>query len=174
MANIPFQVTRPICQCSSWSCTITIQSCAAWWRTWSLTVSFGCGTEERISISMMSQKEVSIQILVLKETRHLNLNDCNPCFDIFLKGQISFIILSSVPLICPQILIFSDCLKYETPTISFSRAETSNYILQILWDVITCPCPWYLPLAQQSLIVYFTPRCPTTANQEEPCQVALV
>ena len=25
-----------------------------------------------------------------------------------------------------------------------SRAGTSNYIPQILWDVITCPCPWYL------------------------------
>ena len=27
-----------------------------------------------------------------------------------------------------------------------SRAGTSNYILQYLWDVITCPCPWYLLL----------------------------
>ena len=25
-----------------------------------------------------------------------------------------------------------------------SRAGTSNYIPQYLWDVITCPCPWYL------------------------------
>ena len=24
------------------------------------------------------------------------------------------------------------------------RAGTSNYIPQFLWDVITCPCPWYL------------------------------
>ena len=31
-----------------------------------------------------------------------------------------------------------------------SRAGTSNYIPQILWDVITCPCPWYLPLAHTS------------------------
>ena len=31
-----------------------------------------------------------------------------------------------------------------------SRAGTSNYIPQILWDVITCPCPWYLLLAQHS------------------------
>ena len=30
------------------------------------------------------------------------------------------------------------------------RAGTSNYIPQILWDVITCPCPWYLLLAQHS------------------------
>ena len=29
-----------------------------------------------------------------------------------------------------------------------SRAGTSNYIPQYLWDVITCPCPWYLLLAQ--------------------------
>ena len=31
-----------------------------------------------------------------------------------------------------------------------SMAGTSNYILQILWDVITCPCPWYLLLEQLS------------------------
>ena len=31
-----------------------------------------------------------------------------------------------------------------------SRAGTSNYIPRILWDVITCPCPWYLLLAQHS------------------------
>ena len=36
-----------------------------------------------------------------------------------------------------------------------SRAGTSNYIPQILWDVITCPCPWYLLLAQHSSIVLF-------------------
>ena len=26
------------------------------------------------------------------------------------------------------------------------RAGTSSYIPQILWDVITCPCPWFLSL----------------------------
>ena len=31
-----------------------------------------------------------------------------------------------------------------------ARAETSNYMQQCLWDVITCPCPWYLFLAQHS------------------------
>ena len=31
-----------------------------------------------------------------------------------------------------------------------SRAGTSKYIPVILWDVITCPCPWYLLLAQHS------------------------
>ena len=33
-----------------------------------------------------------------------------------------------------------------------SRTWTSNYIPQILWDVITCPCPWYLLLVQHSSI----------------------
>ena len=33
-----------------------------------------------------------------------------------------------------------------------SRTGTSNYIPQYLWDVITCPCPWYLPLVQHSYI----------------------
>ena len=27
-----------------------------------------------------------------------------------------------------------------------SRAGTSNYIPHYLWDVITCPCPWYLSI----------------------------
>ena len=31
-----------------------------------------------------------------------------------------------------------------------ARARTNNYIPQILWDVITCSCPWYLILAQHS------------------------
>ena len=31
-----------------------------------------------------------------------------------------------------------------------SRAGKSNYIPHELWDVITCPWPWYLLLAQQS------------------------
>ena len=35
-----------------------------------------------------------------------------------------------------------------------SRAGTSNYIPQILWDVITCPCPWYLILVHQSSYMY--------------------
>ena len=29
-----------------------------------------------------------------------------------------------------------------------SRVETSNYIPQYMWDIITCPCPWYLLLTQ--------------------------
>ena len=29
------------------------------------------------------------------------------------------------------------------------RAGTSNYIPQLLWDVITCPCHWYLLLTQR-------------------------
>ena len=37
-----------------------------------------------------------------------------------------------------------------------SRAGRSNYIPHYLWDVITCPCPWYLHLAQNSwyMVVY--------------------
>ena len=31
-----------------------------------------------------------------------------------------------------------------------SSAGTSNYILQYLCGVVTCPCPWYLLLAQHS------------------------
>ena len=34
------------------------------------------------------------------------------------------------------------------------RVGTSNYIPQYLWDVITCPCPWYLHLAYKSSFVH--------------------
>ena len=34
-----------------------------------------------------------------------------------------------------------------------SRTVTSNYIPQILWDVITFPCPWYLHLTQSPHIM---------------------
>ena len=37
-----------------------------------------------------------------------------------------------------------------------SRAGTSNHIPQILWDVITCPCPWYLLLAHK--FTCYSPR----------------
>ena len=33
-----------------------------------------------------------------------------------------------------------------------SRAGLGNYIPQILWDVITCPYPWYLLLSYESSI----------------------
>ena len=40
------------------------------------------------------------------------------------------------------------------------RAGTSNYIPWILWDVISCPCPWYLPnnVFQESVIKVLTPH----------------
>ena len=33
-----------------------------------------------------------------------------------------------------------------------SKVGTSNYIPHILWDVITCPCPWCLFLTQPSSV----------------------
>ena len=47
------------------------------------------------------------------------------------------------------ILWFLPCvggLVFQNPV---SRAGTSNYIPQYLWDVITCPCPRYLLLPHQ-------------------------
>ena len=46
-----------------------------------------------------------------------------------------------------------------------SRAGTSNYIPQFLWDVITCPCPWYLLLAQHSCYVDINVVYPTLYTQ---------
>ena len=40
-----------------------------------------------------------------------------------------------------------------------SRAGTSNYIIPYLWDVITCPCPWYLLLTQNSKYVVHPMIC---------------
>ena len=34
-----------------------------------------------------------------------------------------------------------------------ARTGASNYIPQYLWDVITCPCPWYLLLTHTSSIM---------------------
>ena len=36
-----------------------------------------------------------------------------------------------------------------------------NYIPQILWDVITCPCPWYLLLAHTSSFETWRPAMTT-------------
>ena len=33
------------------------------------------------------------------------------------------------------------------------RAWTSNHIPQYLWDVITSPCPWYLPLVHKYSVI---------------------
>ena len=43
-----------------------------------------------------------------------------------------------------------------------SRAGTSNYIPHFLWDVITCPCPWYLLLAQHPWFI-------VAIMQQMPC-----
>ena len=57
---------------------------------------------------------------------------------------------------------------FETPLHSLwrhrnevSRAGTSNYSPQKLWNVITCPYPWYLLLTQHSRDLV-RPRCDTT------------
>ena len=46
-----------------------------------------------------------------------------------------------------------------------SRAGTSNDIPQILWDVITCPCPWYLLVALHS---YFA-MTPISSTRTRVC-----
>ena len=38
-----------------------------------------------------------------------------------------------------------------------SRTGTNNYISQVMWDVISCPCPWYLLRAHKSYIEEETP-----------------
>ena len=42
------------------------------------------------------------------------------------------------------------------------KGRESNYIPQLLWDVITCPCPSYLLLAQHSSAVPDCPACRTS------------
>ena len=52
-----------------------------------------------------------------------------------------------------------------------SRAGTSNYIPQILWDVITCPYPWYLllPLTSSYIELDFC----TIQRRQNPPQIIL-
>ena len=52
-----------------------------------------------------------------------------------------------------------------------SRAGTSNYIPQILWDVITCPCPWYLLLPHTSS--YIDLNFYTIQRRQNPPQIIL-
>ena len=52
--------------------------------------------------------------------------------------------------LCPLWRRFNDSIWVVLSQKQVSRAGTSNYIPQYLWDVITCPCPWYLLLAQHS------------------------
>ena len=39
------------------------------------------------------------------------------------------------------------CIRGLVGQKQVSRTGTSNYIPRYLWDIITCPCPWYLHLA---------------------------
>ena len=48
-----------------------------------------------------------------------------------------------------------------------SRAGTSNYIPQHLWDVITCLCPWYLLLEHQSWYML----CPASTSMPSSSSV---
>ena len=65
------------------------------------------------------------------------------------------------------------CAKLQIRTVCqnhVSRAGTSNYIPQYLWDVITCPCPWYLLQAHKSLYVLYKISLPV--NDPKPVFMA--
>ena len=47
------------------------------------------------------------------------------------------------------------CIDFKRET----RVGTSNYTPQILWDVFTCPCPWYLLLTHNSSIICLASSC---------------
>ena len=55
-----------------------------------------------------------------------------------------------------------------------SRAGTSNYIPQYLWDVITCPYTWYLLLAHMACYVPFYSSPPSVAYMRHWTESALV
>ena len=48
-----------------------------------------------------------------------------------------------------------NCMSTQCTHKQVSRTGTSIYIPQILRDVITCPCPWYLLLAHNTLYILF-------------------
>ena len=79
---------------------------------------------------------------------------CDKISAIFVKALMSWMIRRCV------VAYFSWGLGYQKQV---SRAETSNYIPQIPWDVITCPSSWYLLLTHHFSITAAC-RCqyPTT------------
>ena len=74
---------------------------------------------------------------------------------VFMLDYVSNCILSLkwMPLICYSLKYFHhfDSVKWVEDLCEkqVSRAGPINYIPQYLWDVITCPCPWYLLQSSQ-------------------------
>ena len=67
----------------------------------------------------------------------------------FYSNVIAYISKFTTPLkIYMHADVYAWCISEVLLQKQVSMAGTSNYIPQILWDVITCPCPWYLPLVQ--------------------------
>ena len=63
---------------------------------------------------------------------------------------------------CYILITYAPKLMWYTvhPKKQVSRAGTINYIPQYPWYIVTCPCPWYQPLAHQSPIIHrFTFCC---------------
>ena len=55
-----------------------------------------------------------------------------------------------------------DLRTYVQKQVHVSRACTSNHTSEFMWDVITCPCPRYLLLAQQTSyigVLLIVPGC---------------
>ena len=76
--------------------------------------------------------------------RKLGRYSKRPCEKILTRAYIL------LRLFCQTLSLFSWWLVYQKQV---SRAGTSNYIPHYLWDVITCPCPWYMLLAHKSSTV---------------------
>ena len=75
----------------------------------------------------------------------------------------------SVPLCCMEPTIWKNGLicycqlrSFVSEAVIYSRNE---YIPQILWDVITCPCPWYLFRSHN------TPRLSVVGKKQKAMQV---
>ena len=148
-----------------------------WWSLWCSAVSFGyisfitfwqfvCITSFYLSLTAILTSHFS-NITYFRQQQQQNkpmkyyeilpthietpLNTTRKIANLYMKFNYHILTMQKkIPLLLnrsvhrwPHAPIISGLLYHKW----VSRAWTSNYIPQIMWDVITCPCPWYLLIA---------------------------
>ena len=62
--------------------------------------------------------------------------------------ECNYLSLPLIPASVTILLIYSLALLWDVITCPCPWYLLLTYSLALLWNVITCPCPWYLPLSQ--------------------------
>ena len=136
-------------------------------------ISITCRLKIEVPFSAMLCKKVSVRFVVseFKKMRFLTQPKCNISAISWSKGMhfncrniykictygtnstsfkaVQFYIIV-IHFIVVNVFLMIYVYISSVVTEAVSRAGTSDHILQILWDVITCLCPWYLLLPQHS------------------------